>query len=448
MKFILSKVLQERDLSAWSQLKPQFFEPPYSVIYAQVSKFYEVHDKIPSFEELELTVRDDNTKSLIQTLGEVEVPEDLDIDILVQALVNEYAQKEVLTAVDGLVDDIVFLSAGEMVESLSKMAIDLEDKTESDEQIVSMADFKTYDKEELKAFTPLGLSNAFDSHAMGLAPSEFLMLGGYRGSGKSVICANVTSNQYEQGNSSLYFSIEMRGREIFQRHLSILSGVSAERLKKNSLTREELEAVALTRSSMHVDGKEDYEDFLIHRDLNKFETNLLVRPLNPDNQIVIVDNQNLTIASMDATIQTYKTRFKDKLKVVVVDYLNVIACPDSLDWKAQIELAKKVKGLARKHDIAIIAPFQIDEKGGVRFSKGILDAPDWVFNLEAKDDSIKFECKKTRGSALIDFESEMIWDSLQILPHRNILEEEVIENDYDDDGDVAPWDEVKGNDDL
>lgn len=446
MKFILSKILQERDLSAWSQLKPQFFDPPYSVIYKQVSKFYETYGKIPSFEELELSIRDDNTKSLVQTLHEVEVPEELDTEILIQALINEYAQKEVLTSVDNLVDDIVFLSAGEMVERLSELAITLEDKTESSEQIVSMADFRTYDKDELKAFTPLGLSNAFDSHAMGMAPTEFMMLGGFRGSGKSVVCANITCNQYQQGNSSLYFSIEMRGREIFQRHLAILSGVSAERLKKNSLTKEELESVALTRANMHTEGTAIYEEYLIHRDFDKFESTLLTQPLKPDNQIVIVDNQDLTISSMDATIQTYKSRFKDKLKVVVVDYLNVITCHDSLDWKAQIELAKKVKGLARKHDIAIISPFQIDEKGGVRFSKGILDAPDWAFNLEAKEDSIKFECKKTRGSSTIDFESEMLWSSLQILPQRNILEETIEEKDYsedysEDDSDVPPWDD-------
>jgi hypothetical protein len=135
--------------------------------------------------------------------------------------------------------------------------------------------------------------------------------------------------------------------------------------------------------------------------------------------------------------------------VVVIDYLNVIACNDAFDWKVQIDLAKKVKGLARKHDIAIVSPFQIDEKGGVRFSKGILDAPDWAFNLKAKENSILFENKKTRGSAPMDFESEMTWDTLQIQPHRNIVEEEEIETDYEDnDSDVPPWDIKKGNDDL
>lgn len=451
MKFILSRILQERDLSAWSQLKPQFFDPPYSVIFSQVSKFYEVYDKLPSFEDLTLSIRDDTTKSLVETLHDVEVPEELDTDVLLQSLVNEYAQKEVLTSVDRLVDDIVYLSAGEMVAKLSELAIELEDKTESDEQIMSMADFKTYDKDELKSFCPLGISNAFDSHSLGLAPSEFMMIGGYRGSGKSVICANIVVNQFTQGNSSLYFSIEMRGREVFQRHLSILAGVSAERLKKNSLTKEELQKVANARASMHEEGNAVYEEYLSHRDFDKFETEVLTLPLNKANQMVIIDNQSLTISSIDATIQTYKARFKDKLKVVVIDYLNVIACQDAFDWKVQIDLAKKVKGLARKHDIAIVSPFQIDEKGGVRFSKGILDAPDWAFNLQAKEHSILFENKKTRGSAPIDFESETHWDSLRILPHRNIVEEEEIENDYDEDNnsDVVPWKTgTKGDDDL
>jgi len=442
MNLILSKILLDKDLNSWSKLKIQYFQAPYTLIFQQIAKFYDKFSKLPSFEELELVIRDDNTLSMVEALKEVDIPEELDADILIQALVNEYAQKEVLSNLDKLVDDIVFMDAPEMVENLSRMAIELEEKTESSEQIVLMSDFLTVDTEDLKSFTPLGLSNDFDQFSMGVAPTELMLFGGYRGSGKSVVCGNITSNQYLQGNSSLYFSIEMRGKEIFQRHLSMLSGVKMSRIRKNELSNEDRLMIAKTRGDMHIDGKDIYTDYISHGDFDLFERKLLQQPLHKDNQIVIVDNQSLSLANIDATVQTYKAKFKDKLRVIVVDYINVITAKDPLRWETQLGIAAGLKKIARKHEVAVIAPFQTDEKGGVRFAKGILDAPDWAFNLDAGDSSIKFECKKTRGTRAMDFESPMEWDSLRIIPNRNILTEEKVE---EDNGDVdLPW----GDDDL
>ena len=442
MNLILSKILLDKDLNSWSKLKIQYFQSPYTLIFQQIAKFYDKFSKLPSFEELELVIRDDNTLSMVQALKEVEIPEELDAEILIQALVNEYAQKEVLSNLDALVDDIVFMDAPEMIETLSSLAIDLEEKTESSEQIVLMSDFMTVDVDDLKSFTPLGLSNDFDQFSMGLAPTELMLLGGFRGSGKSVVCANITCNQYEQGNSSLYFSIEMRGKEIFQRHLAMLSGVKSSRIRKNELSDEDKIMIAKTRSNMHVDGPEVYHDFLKHADFDLFERKLLQLPLHKDNQIVIIDNQSLTIPNIDATIQTYKARFGDKFRVAVVDYINVITAKDPLRWETQLGIAAGLKKIARKHEIAIVAPFQTDEKGGVRFAKGILDAPDWAFNLDAGESSIGFECKKTRGTRAMDFESPIEWDHLRIIPNRNLLTEETsepVEGNVD-----LPW----GDDDL
>ncbi|MCP4442844.1 MAG: hypothetical protein GY810_28395 [Aureispira sp.] len=442
MNLILSKIILDKDLNSWSKLKSQYFQAPYTLIYQQIAKFYEKFSKLPSFEELELVIRDDNTLNMIQAIKDIEIPEDLDADVLIQALVNEYAQKEVLSGLNSLVDDIVFMDAPEMVENLGRMAIELEEKTESSEQIVVMSDYKTVDEDDLKSFTPIGLSNDFDQFSLGLAPTELMLIGGFRGSGKSIVCGNVTSNQYLQGNSSLYFSIEMRGKEIFQRHLSMLSGVKMSNIRKNELTPEDKQMIAKTRSDMHTDGATLYQDYLDHGDFEKFEDALIQTPLNEDNQIIIVDNQSLSLANIDATVQTYKTKFKEKLRIVVVDYINVITAKDPLEWKTQLAIAAGLKKIARKHDIAIIAPFQTDEKGGVRFSKGILDAPDWAFNLDAGEESIKFECKKTRGTSIMDFESLMEWDSLRIIPNRNLLTEQQEEPDVPEEG--LPW----GEDDL
>ena len=176
---------------------------------------------------------------------------------------------------------------------------------------------------------------------------------------------------------------------------------------------------------MTQDGAEDLlEIYRETEDFQQFEASLMSRPLKRDNRIITVDNSILTLANIDATMHTYKTQLEDKLKVVVVDYMNQIASDDPYSWQVQIEISKKLKALAKKYEVVMFSPFQTSEEGKVRFSKGILDSPNWAFNLsalhEGENGAIEFECKKSRGDEAIDFASEIHWPTLKILPHRNL----------------------------
>jgi len=425
MNLILHKVLANQDLEAWSRLRKEFFEAPYTEIYMLINKFYQKFDKLPSFDELEVVTRDEKSANYITALSELNVPEDLDIEIILQALINEYAQREVLKQLGGYLDNLVFKDVGEIVEDLSTISIDIEEKTEVSEQIVEMNDFLTIDRDTILSRVPLGLNNDFDRMSLGMAPGEFIMIGGHRGSGKSVICANIVCNQYQQGSSALYFSIEMSGRELYNRYISILTEVPEKNIRSGNLTDMEKLAIAKTRAKMTADGSMDLiEQFENDGDFNTFERKLIDRPLTSDNRIITIDNSTLTIANIDATIHTYKTMLEDNLKVVVVDYINQITSKDPYNWQVQIDLSKKLKALARKHDVVMVTPFQTSEEGKVRFAKGILDSPNWAFNLSAVHDgdygAIEFECKKSRGDQAIDFASEIHWPTLKIYADKNI----------------------------
>lgn len=425
MNLILHKVLADQDLEVWSRLRKEFFEPPYTEIYFLVNRFYQKFDKLPSFDELEVVTRDEKHANYITALKELNVPEDLDIEIILQALINEYAQREVLQQLSTYLDQLIFKDVGEMVEDMSAIAIDIEEKTEVSEQIVEMNEFMTIDSDTIFSRVPLGLNNDFDRQSLGMAPGEFVMIGGHRGSAKSVTCSNIVCSQYLQGNSALYFSIEMSGREIYNRNMAILSGVYEKHIKAGNLTEIEMRDIARVRAAMTNDGSEDLlAQFDKDLDFDKFERRLIERPLKDDNRIITIDNSTLTIANIDATLHTYKTKFEDKLKVVVVDYINQITSPDPYNWQVQIDLSKKLKALARKYDVVMVTPFQTSEEGKVRFAKGILDSPNWAFNLSAVHDgdngAIEFECKKSRGDEAIDFASEIHWPTLTIMPHKNI----------------------------
>lgn len=425
MNLILHKVLANQDLEIWSRLRKEFFEAPYIEIYLLINRFYKKFDKIPSFDELEVVTRDEKHANYITALKELNVPEDLDIEIILQAVINEYAQKEVLEQLGGYLDNLIFKDVGEMVEDLSVIAIDIEEKTEVSEQIVEMNDFLTIDTDTIFSRVPLGLNNDFDRFSLGMAPGEYIMIGGHRGSGKSVVCANISCSQYLQGNSVLYFTIEMSARELYNRYISILSDVPEKHIKGGNLSKFEKQSIAKVRAEMTEDGSEDLlKQFMEDNNFDSFERNLISRPLKKYNKIITVDNTALTIANIDATLHTYKTKLEDKLKVVVIDYINQLTATDPYTWQVQIDLSKKLKALGRKYDVVMVTPFQTSEEGKVRFAKGILDSPDWAFNLSAihdgDDGAIEFECKKARGDEAIDFASEIYWPTLKIFPHKNV----------------------------
>jgi len=62
------------------------------------------------------------------------------------------------------------------------------------------------------------------------------MLGGRRGSGKSIISLNLAINRFLQGNTVAFFTIEMRYKEVYDRVLSIISGVPFLDIFRNQLT--------------------------------------------------------------------------------------------------------------------------------------------------------------------------------------------------------------------
>ena len=268
----------------------------------------------------------------------------------------------------------------------------------------------------------LGLNNTFDAVLGGVARQELILIGGKRGSGKSITSSNIFVNQYESGNSSIYFSIEMTAQETMERNLAILANVNLQHLKQHKLTDDEVLRVVKARAGMFQDADSTIGEFMHHRDRFKFEEHLVRNHLlKVDNQMIIVDDRDLTLSSIDLHIGKAKAKFGDKLKVVVVDYINqiVLEGTEQFDWKPQIEISKKLKNLARKYEIVMVSPYQIDATGEARFAKGILDAADIALTMEAHDketNAISFETTKIRGGKEMAFTCPIDWDTLRISP--------------------------------
>ncbi len=428
---ILLKVIKNKDLENFNRLKAHYFSGIYEKIYKNITKYYEKNNVIPNFEELKLN--NQRNSVIFERIFVLEKTDelDVDIDVLIDGLVDQYTQDLALDKIEDLIESITVKDSEEIKDDINNMALFLEEKTHDSEEIFFMNDIPLIDEKELLSRVPLGLNNDFDQKFGGMGLTELWMLGGERGSGKSVVSGNIAVNQYLAKNSVLFFSIEMRAREIYTRMLSSLSGVNHLNIRNGKLTTQEYIKIAKIRSAMFHESDEVYNDYRDHLDYAKFELQLnRDKQLKNDNQIVIVDNNELTLTDIDINIQKMKARFKDKLKVVVVDYLNQINVPDMYEWKTQISISKKLKSLAKKHDVLLVTPYQIDKTGEARFSKGILDAADIACILSKPEENlINIKSTKTRNISAFDFTSGMDWDILRVDP--TYIQEEYIESEED-----------------
>jgi KaiC/GvpD/RAD55 family RecA-like ATPase len=421
---VLNKLLTERSLDIWSRLKLVFLDPAFSSLYSAVKKYYDNYSAIPSFDELELTLREGPALRTLATLKLADNP-DISSEVALNALIDQYTQNETIKLLDKFIDRLPVYDSQEIKENLAAMVLTLDDKTLTTEGVYNMADIMLFKSgEELaRDRIHLGFNNTFDATLAGVARQELILIGGKRGSGKSICSSNIAISQYESGNTSVIFSIEMIAHEVLERNLSILANVSHQNLKQNRLTEEELLRVVKARAGMFENSDDLVEAFKTHRDKIRFEQSLVrEKRLKTDNQMIIIDDRALTLTSLDLHLGKLKAKFGDKFTVAVVDYLNqiVVEGASQFDWQPQIVISKKLKELARKYDIVMISPYQIDATGEARFAKGILDAADIALVMEAHEKekgALTFSTTKIRGGREMTFTSPINWDSLRISPH-------------------------------
>lgn len=420
---VLNKILIEKNLDVWSKLKLAFLDPAYSSVYSLITKYYDKYSDIPSFDDLDAVSREGMAQKTLATLRLIDET-DVSAEVALDALIDQYTQNQCIILLDKFIDKLPIYDSIEIKENLAGIVLKLDEKTLKTEGVYAMNDIMVFVRpdELAKNRVHLGLNNTFDSVLGGVARQELILIGGKRGAGKSITCSNLMINQYEAGFTSAYFTIEMIAHETLQRNISILANVNHQNVKNGTLTDAEMLAVIKARAGMFEGSDHLVKEFMRDRDHYKFEE-AIVRDcsLKEDNQMIIIDDRALSLTSLDLHLGKIKSRFGDKFTVAVVDYLNqiVVEGASQFDWQPQIIISKKLKELARKYDIVMVSPYQIDANGETRFAKGILDAADIALLMEAhakEENAISFETTKIRGAKEMKFTSSMDWDSLRISP--------------------------------
>lgn len=440
----IKQVIACQDSDTWSLTRKNYLPKEYHIIYDVINKHNEKNHHLPSFDDLHYSVRDAVAKEKIYA---IQGATDLELDpyALLQYLKNEYAQKEILTSLEKYVDNsIAFNDAEESINELHQIVLDVEEKVDIQDPNESMQSIPLWEsEEELQKYVALGLNYDYD-YEIQFSPRDLILVGGRRGAGKSVTCANLANNMVASGKSAIYFTIEMDSRSILQRCCSIATGVPFSRLKMKNLSIVEWEKVASWWANRYTEGQERLKEYHNHRDFDKLHSSLKSNhELLPTRQLDVVYDAGLTVAKIRATLDKQVARIQPG--IVIVDYLNQVRRSNlpsrggQYDWTEQIEVSKALKSMAQEYEVPVFSPYQTDATGEARFAKGILDAADAAYALETweQDDAcVTFNCVKMRSAAMKSFTSKMDWETLKIGPESVLSPKEREDNDQKSDEDI------------
>ena len=430
-KLTLRRLLDTQSNDLYSKLLGQYFTGINSVLYDKVKSFYKANTRLPSTDEILALRKDIGLQEYIenQICDEENVDNLIQDEFLIAQLQDFYIRDETIDFMDKFVDQLEDLEKVEIVDKFQNHLLKLNQAIPHDDELYDVAELEFFPSEDDFKIYPSGLSAEFDAINGGFATQELVMLGGRRGSGKSIISLNLALNRFLQGNTVAFFTIEMRYKEVYDRVLSIISGVPFLDIFRNQLS--DMQKITLAKAKFeNFYQPSDKSDGLIKereytKDFKNFEKRVKIeQPDLKEHRLFMIDDESLTLNRIDHYCNMFSSKYPD-FNMAVVDYINIVKHENQKDWQTQIVIADNLKSLSRKYDLTMISPYQIDATGEARFAKGILDSADRSFNFfpPAEGDNRELESKisihttKMRNGKHMSFDVMMDWSCVKIDPN-------------------------------
>ena len=283
----------------------------------------------------------------------------------------------------------------------------------SDELIENMLN------DEKPRLIPSTFSN-FDDKVGGFGSQDLVILASHAKGGKSIVALNMLINQYLKFNLNvIIFSLEMRAWELEERIMSCLTGIDHEKFRQKTLSAME-KTIA----------RQAWDNFKEHGISNNC-------------RFTMKDTTSLSVAE-------FKLEVKNRgYQVACIDYINLMNIPNqksNLQDPERISiLGKDLKQATKECDLLIMAPTQMNEDGGLRYSKSLLEHANTVWRWYSKDEAtrishqIKVIQEVVRGWAPFpfmireDFVRCQVFDGSLVVPEEDpVKNKEKMKRMYDD----------------
>ena len=102
---VLNKILLEKNLEVWSKLKLTFIDSAYTSLYGAINRHYDRYGEIPTFEELEVSVRETSVQSTLSIVKLIDEP-DISAEVALDALIDRYTQDQTVSLLDRFIDKL------------------------------------------------------------------------------------------------------------------------------------------------------------------------------------------------------------------------------------------------------------------------------------------------------------------------------------------------------
>lgn len=410
---LLKEIAETQDIELLLKAEPAWFlERKAANLYSFLRKYYNKYNRIPTLEEL---IALGKGKELL------ELPKTNLKNYLLENLIDRFNKNTLYEKLYTTIEESEDLSFAEVTDNLSEVFLTMSSQINTEEDIIKAGEVIAQETLRKK---PLGLGQ-FDIVNKGMAPSEIMLLGGHRGTGKSILALNLGLFNYKVNKESVaLISLEMRKEEVLSRIDSIISGVEALRILTNDLTLEEYYKIYTARAKTFRDKNTDeYISFKKAVDsgasLDAVEALYNKIPFK-ENKFLVIDSMSASMSKIHYNLIKAKQRYN--ISMAIIDYLNIIvdtSATDLYDWKSQTMKSNNLKTFARTMGLKIIAPFQTSEEGTVKYAKSIEDPVDYSIIFKKKDASsniLNLYTSKIRNGQHLKFNLQLDPKTLYVSP--------------------------------
>lgn len=231
---------------------------------------------------------------------------------------------------------------------------------------------------------PTGLKGLDEAICGGFMPGRLYGIGGRMKAGKSMLAGTISYNMMMRGTPHLYLTLESSPDEIMHRYLARAMGINAMSFLNQSTRLDP----ALAKNAAVA--------------MAKFEQRGLLFQKRP----------RMHLDDLRSVIS--RAALAGSIKGVFVDYLQLVAGAGREGLVTHYEnVAQTLAECAKRYNLWIVTPFQINQEGGARYGEGIIAACDMALFLgkvetefNHRPDMAFLEMKASRFTPMNDIGSE------------------------------------------
>ncbi|MCH2138150.1 MAG: replicative DNA helicase [Phycisphaerales bacterium] len=320
--------------------KDDFWRPSHGHLYETIVSLYDQRQSV-DLVQLQEALAD---KGLLETVGGSEYLIQLVEGVPTAAHASHYAKivrdksmlRQLINATRGILQEAHDRpeDASSLLDEAERRIFEIAQKAETSRT----ADLKTLIRQTVERLEEgdggmRGLSSGFgdlDGMLQGMQPGEMLILAARPSMGKTALALNIAENLAVHGDGVGVFSLEMGAEQLVQRLLCSRAGISGERMRSNSLRKDEYRA--LFNACGELDAAPLYID----------------------------DTPGLTLLQLRAKAR--RMHQKHGIKALVIDYLQLMSMGGRVESRQQevSEISRGIKALARELHVPVVCLSQLN----------------------------------------------------------------------------------------